>query len=174
MSAEELEENAEVDEVHVADVATSLPFADASVDLVVSRAVLEHVADVPAAARNIGRVVKPGGRTMHFLPGRYAPFAVAARVLPFGPLLRLLHAVLPWSRGQVEFDVHYDHCFPEALEQAFHEAGFSRVETDVCWASPGYFEWFVPAFLAHAVYEKALRTLGARRMASYVIVRATK
>ena len=62
VSAEELELNDEVAERHVADVGLGLPFPPASVDLVVSRAVLEHVADVPAAARNIARVVKPGGR----------------------------------------------------------------------------------------------------------------
>ena len=74
----------------------------------------------------------------------------------------------------MEFDVFYDRCHPAALENVFGEAGFSQVETRVCWACPGYFEWFLPAFLLHALYEKVARTTGARILASYVIVRAVR
>lgn len=39
-----------------------LPFADASFDLVFARAVLHHVADLAAAAREFHRILRPGGR----------------------------------------------------------------------------------------------------------------
>ncbi len=42
--------------------ATALPVADASFDAAVSVQVLEYVADVPAALRELHRVVRPGGR----------------------------------------------------------------------------------------------------------------
>ncbi len=41
--------------------AERLPFADAEFDLVVSHEVFEHIADVPSAADEIKRVLKPGG-----------------------------------------------------------------------------------------------------------------
>ena len=44
--------------------ATALPFADASIDLVVAFDVLEHLVDHDAAAREVIRVLRPGG---HFL-----------------------------------------------------------------------------------------------------------
>lgn len=41
--------------------ATQLPFSDGSFDAVVSRAVFEHLPDVPAAVAEINRVLAPGG-----------------------------------------------------------------------------------------------------------------
>lgn len=41
-----------------------LPLADASVDAVVAADVLEHVGDLPAAVREIARVLRPGGRLL--------------------------------------------------------------------------------------------------------------
>jgi hypothetical protein len=77
---------------------------------------------------------------------RYSLFGIAARLLPFGPLVRLLHVVMPWTRGQVEFSVHYEHCYPEAPEAEFRAPGFSDVRTWITWAQPGYFEAAYPFF----------------------------
>jgi SAM-dependent methyltransferase len=41
-----------------------LPFADASFDLVFSRAVLHHTSDLPGACREFFRVLKPGGHLL--------------------------------------------------------------------------------------------------------------
>lgn len=38
-----------------------LPFADASFDVIFARAVLHHIADLPAACREFHRVLRPGG-----------------------------------------------------------------------------------------------------------------
>lgn len=173
VSADELALNRDVDETVVAEAAR-LPFADGSLDAIVSRTVLEHVPDVPAAAREMARVARPGATALHLVPGRYALFALAARALPFGPLLRVLHAVIPATRGEVEFDVHYDHCHPAAIERAFRQAGFRHVRVATCWAAPGYFEPLVPVYLAVSAYETLARALGLRRLASYMIVRAVR
>jgi SAM-dependent methyltransferase len=45
-----------------------LPFADESFDLVISVAVLEHVRDPFAAARELSRIVRPGGRVFAAVP----------------------------------------------------------------------------------------------------------
>ena len=174
ISAEELAANRDVSEAHVADVAAGLPFPDQSVDLVLSRALLEHIDGVPAAVQNMARVLKPGGRALHFLPSRYSLFATAARVLPFDRLLSVLHAVNRDSRGQVEFEVLYDHCDPAAIEGLFTEAGFRDVSVDVCWAQSGYFEPVPPLFLLTSLYEWVVRRLGIRRLAAYMIVSATR
>jgi SAM-dependent methyltransferase len=174
ISAEELAENRDVSETCLADISGNLPIETASVDLVLSRALLEHVADVPSAVHNMARVLKPGGTALHLVPCRYSLYGTAARLLPFRPLLLLTHLVMPWTRGQVEFPVHYDHCYPRALKRAFDTAGFSHVDLWITWAQPGYFEAVYPLFILHALYEWAVRRLHLRQLAAFAVVRATR
>jgi ubiquinone/menaquinone biosynthesis C-methylase UbiE len=174
ISAEELALNNDVSEKRVADVAVSLPMSDASVDVVLSRALLEHVTDVPAAIQHMARVLKPGGVALHLVPCRFSLFGMAARLLPFEPMVKLVHYVMPWTRGQIEFSVHYDHCYPQALETEFRIAGFSTVESWITWAQPGYFETIYPLFVLHALYEWTVRHLRLRKLAAYTVIRATR
>lgn len=174
VSAEELALNASADVTKIANVAEGLPFADGEVDLLVSRVVLEHVDGVNEAIGHIHRVLKPGGRTIHFVPGRFATFALAARLLPFKPLLRLLHFAIPASAGVVEFDVYYDDTDPVALERLFREAGFSDVEVVWTAAQADYFKPFLPAYLLIALYQGLVRLLRIRRLAAYSVVDARR
>ena len=75
--------------------ATSLPFADASFDLVCSFKVLAHVPDIARALSEIARVTRPGG---HMVLEFYNPWSlryVAKRIA--GPQ--------PISEGRTEADV---------------------------------------------------------------------
>ncbi len=51
-----------------------LPYASSSFDLILSHEVLEHVADDRAAAAEIVRLLRPGGRLILFVPNRGYPF----------------------------------------------------------------------------------------------------
>ena len=46
----------------------SIPFPDATFDIVYSFAVLEHVPNPPALLTEVLRVLKPGGRSVHLMP----------------------------------------------------------------------------------------------------------
>jgi SAM-dependent methyltransferase len=52
----------------------TLPYPDASFDLILSHEVLEHVADDRLAVREMIRVLKPGGMAVIFVPNRGYPF----------------------------------------------------------------------------------------------------
>ena len=174
ISPAELALNSDVSETFVADVSETLPLPDSSVDLILSRALLEHVDGVPSAIANMARVLKAGGVALHMVPCRYSLFGMAARILPFGPLLRLTHLIMPQTRGHVEFPVVYDHCWPQALEQEFLRNGFSEVRCEITWACPGYFEAVFPLFLIHALWEWTARSLRIRRLAAYTVVYAVR
>lgn len=57
-----------------AAVGERLPYADESFDVVFSNDVLEHVADDAACAREIVRVLRPGGRAVIYVPNRLYMF----------------------------------------------------------------------------------------------------
>jgi SAM-dependent methyltransferase len=174
ISAAELADNHDVDECRVADVSRRLPFDDGEVDLLVSRALLEHVDGVPRAVREMARALRDGGTALHFVPCRNSLFGLAARLLPFGPLKRLLHFVRPETRGVVEFDVHYDSCAPGPMRRLFLDAGFKDVEIIVCWSQSGYFLPVFPLYLPVAAYQWLARALRLEPLAAYMIVRATR
>jgi SAM-dependent methyltransferase len=174
ISPEELAANTDVAETCIADVAADIPLPDASADVILSCTLLEHVEGVAAAAQHMARVLRVGGVTMHLVPCRYSLFGTAARVLPFGPTLRLLHVLRPETKGVVEFPVVYDDCWPQALERDFRNAGFSHVDTRIIWRQTDYFEPVYPLFLLSLAYEWLIRLLHLRQLASYTVVRAVR
>ncbi|NKQ57532.1 class I SAM-dependent methyltransferase [Amycolatopsis sp. K13G38] len=91
----------------VAD-AERIPYPDNSFDLVVGHAVLHHIPDVPAAMREVLRVLKPGGRFVFageptkvgdFYARKLGQFTwwLTTNVTKFGPLSA-------WRRPQEELD----------------------------------------------------------------------
>jgi SAM-dependent methyltransferase len=98
---------------------------DSPFDLATLRMVIEHVADPPAFAKALGRVVKPGGRAVVFTVNRWSPLARAAAVVPFClhyPLKRFF-----WG-GQEEdtFPVHYRMNTRRDLRAHLNRAGFEE------------------------------------------------
>jgi SAM-dependent methyltransferase len=65
-----------------------LPFADASFDCVTLLAVLEHLADPAACARELSRVLAPGGRAVLTVPS-----ALVDHILDVLRALRILHGM---------------------------------------------------------------------------------
>ena len=91
----------------VAD-AERIPYDDNTFDLVVGHAVLHHIPDVPAALREVLRVLRPGGRFVFAgEPTRYGD-AVARRLsrLTWWATVRLTRAgpLREWRRPQLELD----------------------------------------------------------------------
>lgn len=62
--------------------ACRLPFADGEFDAAYCSGTLHHVADPPAALREIARVVGPGGRVAALEPNPFFPSVAAAAAIP--------------------------------------------------------------------------------------------
>ncbi len=173
-SADELSANTTATSTVVADVSRHIPFENGEVDLLVSRTLLEHVPDLQSAVTEMARVLKPGGRSIHLLPCRYALFAIAARVVPFDIAKAILHRTIPESEGVVEFDVVYDRGHPTALEAAFARAHFHEVNVECTWDQTDYFQPFVPAFLLVLAYQRFAEAFRIRIVAAYALVEAVR
>jgi SAM-dependent methyltransferase len=101
----------------------ALPFPDAAFDMVLSHAVIEHVADAARYMRELARVLKPGG-TMYLSTAPYLSFAGAhlprlVLPLPLHLLLgrRLSFGIFVWLARHA----------PWALQEPEHENSFIKL-----------------------------------------------
>ena len=100
-------ENPTIDEARVFDVGQPLPVDAASVDLVVSCAVFEHVADAEYYAGELDRVLKPGGWVCAFTPNKWGYVGIGARLVPNVLHSRLLKFFIPEKQEQDTFPTTY-------------------------------------------------------------------
>lgn len=110
------------------NLATTLPFADASFDLVYSNIVLQHIPREPALAyiAEFVRVLVPGGLVIFSLPSRHLQAGEASHVSP-----------VPSDEGVLEIEMNP---IPRALvEDTLRGAGARIVHVhDYPVAGPGY------------------------------------
>jgi ubiquinone/menaquinone biosynthesis C-methylase UbiE len=79
-------------ETHNADL-SRLPLADASVDVIMSRSVFEHLTDPESVYREFHRVLKPGGRLVFLTANMWDYGTLAARLIPNRFHARVVKAV---------------------------------------------------------------------------------
>jgi SAM-dependent methyltransferase len=103
-------------ELHVYD-GVHLPLPDASIDLVVSHEVFEHIADVPAVLNELARVLRPDGRIYiyihsftslsggHHIAWKHPDTKPSRVVAPWDHLRARKHADIPsWLNGLREHE----------------------------------------------------------------------
>jgi SAM-dependent methyltransferase len=113
-------------ELHVYD-GVHLPLPDASVDLVVSHEVFEHIADVPAVLAEMARVLRPDGKVYiyihnftslsggHHIAWKHPDTQPSRVVAPWDHLRSRRHADIPsWLNGLREHD--YRAMFEKSFE----------------------------------------------------------
>jgi len=174
VSESEMRHNSDVHEKRVADIMRELPFQDDSVDLIVSRSVLEHLESQESFFRESYRILKPGGKCIHFFPSKFAPFALINQALPGAVARRLVQGLYDESKGILGFPAHYHGTYRSAFDRILAEEGFTIERVRVCYYQSGYFSFFVPLFLLSAVYELLIRSMGLENLGAYLIVHASK
>ena len=174
VSREALENNHDVDEKRVADVTQGLPFGNGEVDLIVSRTVLEHLQNPEAFIGIARRILKRNGYFITLFPSKFAPFAFLNVLLPEKVSTKLLSYFFPESRSLTGFPAFYEKCYYSAIKSLLEKHGFVTLDTYLSYYQSHYFRFFVPLFLASALYEIVLQALGAKDLCAYVLVVARK
>jgi ubiquinone/menaquinone biosynthesis C-methylase UbiE len=152
----------------VAD-AERIPYEDETFDLVVGHAVLHHIPDVPAALREVMRVLKPGGRFVFAGEPTKLGDIYARRLGQLTWFLTTNVTRLPvlnsWRRPQAELDsssraaaleaVVDLHTFdPAQLERMARAAGARQVKAVTEELSAALFGWPVRTFEAAVQRDK--------------------
>ncbi|HYF47135.1 MAG TPA: class I SAM-dependent methyltransferase [Acidimicrobiales bacterium] len=125
-------DNPGVDEAVVLQGAgTALPLADQSVDLILADFVFEHLEDPAFAARELTRVLRPGGWVCARTPNRWGYIGLGARLVPNSQHGRVLERLQPGRKDEDVFPTRYRlntraairECFPPDVFED-HSYGF--------------------------------------------------
>jgi SAM-dependent methyltransferase len=100
-------ENRIVDERVVIGADGTLPFPDASFDVITAFSVLEHVENPGAFAREVTRVIRPGGWLLGWTPNRHGYVGVGARLVPRALHARMLRRLEPRRQEEDSFPPVY-------------------------------------------------------------------
>lgn len=156
--------NPGLDDAHVVPVGEPLPVPDASVDLVVSDHVFEHVDDPDAVVAELERVLKRGGWVCARTPNRHGYIALGARLVPNRLHARALTALQPGRQERDVFPTRYRLNTPAQLRAHFPADRWELVAY-VHNPEPAYFGRSVAAWRVVDTVGRLLpRRLGATLM----------
>lgn len=117
--APEVLSNPYLDGAKIFDPREPLPYDDASFDLVYSNWVFEHVENPQVVARELLRVVKPGGYICAITPNKWGYIAIASRLAGNRRHVALLKRVQPNRKDFDVFPTRYRLNTPAAVRRSF-------------------------------------------------------
>jgi SAM-dependent methyltransferase len=159
------------DEIITGDITIARPELTGRFDLILSWQVLEHVPSTRAALDTMHRYLKPGGRMVSQLSGRYAAYALLARAIPY-PVSRTLMSVLLDSDPADKFPTKYHGCDPRSLRQAL--AQWSSYEITPRYKGGSYFRFSRGLERAYLVYENWIERTARVHLATHYVISAVK
>ena len=112
-------DNPTLDAAAVIRIGEPLPYGDERFDLIVSRYVFEHIDDPEWAARELLRVLKPGGWICSMTPNKWGYVALASRLLPNRMHSRALSRIQPGRQAKDVFPTVYRLNRPSAVRRYF-------------------------------------------------------
>ena len=167
IDAEEMSENDALDLRLQCDVTKTIPLDAGTVDLFMAHSGIEHFANNEAFLQNCFRALRPGGYILAQFPSRYAPFALANRMLPKRLSKALLNSSMSGHDHILGFDAYYDRTNFSAFSSLATASGFK-----ILYYCPGYFsstyaEFLFPLWLCSYAYDSLRFMVGIKDLASY-------
>lgn len=129
-------QNPFLDDAKVLTPGAPLPYPDERFDIVIARSVFEHIDDPQTTARELLRVVKPGGLIAAVTPNKYGYIAWSATAVPNKLHVRALKAVQPERKSEDVFPTRYRMNTRSALRKAFGQGVDLYISRDA--SEPAY------------------------------------
>jgi SAM-dependent methyltransferase len=158
----------------VGDACGGLPLKNASIDIAVTRSLLEHLPDPRVTIVEIARVLRPNGVCIHVFPSRFSPFSVLNQVIPAKLGRRLLFALFPEWVHTSGFPAFYRYCDIRAMARIHEEAGLNIRLVEIRYYQSIYFKFFLPFYLVSLCYDYAICALKLPLLACQVLMIAGK
>ena len=162
----ELALNPMLDEAITADICETLGVPDGSVDLVLCRAVVEHLHDTAAFLENVRAALRPGGRAVFVFANKWAPPVILNRLIPHKLAVKLLLALVPGTAGYGGFRAYYDKCSHRAFRRELKRLNF-EIEYDYpSYYSSSYFQFFLPVHFLSILLDLFRQALSIKNLSS--------
>jgi len=148
--------NPHLDEGRVG-VGESIPWPDASFDVVTADNVLEHLDDPTAVLREVARVLKPGGVFLAKTPNRLHYMPVIARCTPHS-----FHAYVNRKRGRASVDTfptRYKANTRGTIRRLAADVGLNVERIDLHEHRPEYLRFNAATYLAGWAWERAVNRI---------------
>ncbi len=153
---------------------SSIDLPSNSVDIVISRAVLEHVSDPEAVFNEIHRILKPGGHFISLLPNLWDYVSIFSKLIPN----RFHGYIVEKTEGRKTEDVfptYYKTNTYNAIKRFSEKSGFTIETFQYLGQYPSMFMFNPYLFLLATVYEKLIssfESLGFLR--GWILIRLRK
>jgi ubiquinone/menaquinone biosynthesis C-methylase UbiE len=130
-----------------------LPFPSEHFDIVISRSVVEHLADPVGVFREFSRVLRPGGKVVIITPNKYDYVSVIAAVTPYWVHRSLVSKIFQVPEDDV-FPTLYRANTLSAMRKAMNAAGLHENELDTINHYPAYLMFSPVLFRLGVLYER--------------------
>ncbi len=168
--ADELAQNPLIDAAVVADACRPLPLQDGSIDVIVTRSVLEHLRDNASFLQDAQRVLRGSGYMVHVFPCKFSPFALLNQLLPNKFAQRLLYYFFPQWRATCGFKAYYKNCYYPRMISVMKASGLCVEQVRFRYYQSIYFKFFVPLYLLSLLYDLILWRLDVRLLACQMLM----
>jgi SAM-dependent methyltransferase len=166
VDADELALNTSLDQAVVADVGASLNVPDNSIDLILSRATVEHIADNQGFLNNVNKALRPGGKAAFVFANKWAPPLILNRLISNRIANKLLLALVPGTQGYGGFKAYYDRCGYSEFKRTIEAAGL-EIEYEYCsYYSSAYFQFFLPLHFISILFDLFRQAISIRNFSS--------
>jgi SAM-dependent methyltransferase len=167
VDAKEMAENDSLDEKLIVSPSAILPVEPDSIDLILSRATIEHLPDVSAFLNSAYVALRPGGRLIATFANKWSTFAILNRVIPSRLKASLLRNLLPEAARDLGFETHYEDTSNWRFEYLAKQSGFLISVNYASYHSSGYFAFFTPLCILDYILNCAKEILGTKNLSAY-------
>jgi SAM-dependent methyltransferase len=159
------------DETIVCDIATCT--LEGVADLVICKSTLEHVSNSEASLAAMGRILRPGGTLLVFVPSRNALYAKLNLLLPKNFKNRLLSTFFGQKADHLGFPAKYDRCTPRDFLGFLSPQNLELEQLNTYYIS-SYFSVVFPLYVIWRLWIVTYRALAKEQAAETFAIIARK